>query len=49
MADMEKSLLYVGLGFFAGLYIMSHVRTLRPGNARSLGSLQDTKSLLYVG
>lgn len=40
MVDYQTNLLYAGLGFFGGLYVMSHFRFLRPSNAKAL-SLQD--------
>lgn len=42
MADIERSLLYVGVGFFTGLFLMSRFSALRPVSASM--SLQNNNN-----
>lgn len=44
MADTERSLLYVTLGFLGALFIMKSVRVLRPASASSMSNLSCNDS-----
>ncbi len=48
MADIERILLYTGLGFIGTLFIMKSVRALRPASASSM-SLSDQQMPYYPG